>query len=288
MPGLLDLPNELLFDIIRYVDSSPYVSSPNQKRYRPGPQSRAVVCFPTIDASWPSHTRNLLFVCKKLHYEADFYFSKAPRAFELDIAIVNNHWIWPTWTYIPGTKIDYVIEDLKINLIHCCSEDEDENASSVTDSASWATSLDFLEIISHFLRSGTSTMSFEGTDMPKRNPNFRVKTITINVDTASIRKGNEKLSEEDVPFRQVQGLGHLTFDPLYYIETDTCLDNLDRLFNFVLVAVSRLDHGLPIRERVDWMVFSADGLTRSAISIAKIKSTMDETRIAEERTRESV
>jgi hypothetical protein len=287
MPGLLDLPSELLFDIIRYVDSSPYVSSPNQKRYRPARlQSRAVVCFPTIDASWPSHTRNLLFVSKKLRYEATFYFSKVPRAFELDIAIVNNHWIWPTWTYIPGTKIDDVIEDLKINLIHCCNEDE--RASSITDSASWATSLEFLKVISHFLRSGTSTASFEGTAMPKRNPNFRIKTVTINVDTASIRKGNEKLSEEDVPFRQVQGLGHLTFDPLYSVETATCLENLDRLFNFVRMAISRLDDGLVIRERVDWMAFSADGLTRSAISIAKIKSTMAETRIAEDRTRESM
>lgn len=277
MPGLLDLPSELLFNIIGYVDSSPYASSPDQKRYRPARlQSRAVVCFPTIDASWPSHTRNLMFACKTLHDEVTAFLSKAPRAFELDIAIVNNHWIWPIWTYIPGTKIDDLIENLNINLIHCCNEDE--RASSVTDSASWATSLEFIKVISHFLRSGTLTASFEGTGVPKRDLDFRIKTITIDVDTAIISTGNETLSEDDIPFRKVQGLGHLTFDPLYSADRATCLDNLDRLLNFVMMAMSRLGDGLTIRERVDWMVFSVDGQTKGAVSIAQIKSNMDETR----------
>lgn len=241
------------------------------------------MCFPTTDASWPSHTRNLMFVCKTLHEEVTAYLSKAPRAFELDIAIVNNHWIWPTWTYIPGMKIDDLIENLNINLICCCNEDE--RASPVTESSSWATSLAFIKVISHFLQSGTSTASFEGTGTETRSLNFRIKAITVNVDTALIRTGNRTLSEDDVPFRQVQGLGHLTFNPLYSADMNTYLETLERLLQFVLIATSRLDDGLTVRERVDCMGFTVDGKTKGAVSIAQVKSSMDKQR-AEDRARE--
>jgi hypothetical protein len=227
-----------------------------------------------------------MFVCRKLHYETSIYLSKASQAFELDVAIVNNHWIWPTWKYVPGTKIGYALGNLNINLVHCCNEDE--RACFGTDSASWVTSLEFMKVISHFLRAGTSSASFEGTGMSKRRSNFRIKTITINVDTASIHKSNEELSEADVPFRQVQGLAHLTFDPLYSIDTATCLDNVDRLSTFVNMAIPRLDDGLTIRERVDRIVFSADGRVRSEINIAKDISGQEETRIAEYKRRESM
>jgi hypothetical protein len=287
MPGLLDLPSELLFEIISLVDSSPYPPVCNQKRYRPARlQSRAVVCFPSTDPSWPSHTRNLLYVCSKLNYETSVYLSKAPRNFQLDVAIVNNHWIWPTWKYIPAAKNGYLLESLDVNLIHCCSEDERDSTS--IDSANYVTSLEFLKVIGHFLRCGVSSASFEGTGMPKRRSNFRVKTISINVDTASIRVGNHKLSERDVPYRQVQGLAHLSFDPLYSIDTATCLDNLDRLATFINLAMPRLDDGLTIRERVDRIIFSADGRTRSEINIAKHISGKEEMRIAEYKRRESM
>jgi hypothetical protein len=286
MPGLLDLPSELLFDIISLVDASPYPPVSNQKRYRPARlQSRAVVCFPTTDPSWPSHTRHLLYVCRKLHYETSVYLSKAPQSFQVDVAIVDNHWIWPTWKYIPAAKNGYLLESLEVNLIHCCSEDE--RGSSGTDSANYTTSLEFLKVVGHFLRCGVSSASFEGTGLPKRRSNFRVKNITINVDTASIRPGNEKLNEEEVSFRQVQGLAHLSFDSLYFVDSATCLENLDRLSAFINMALPRVDDGLTLRERVDRIVFSADGQTRSELNIAKHISGKEESRIAEYRRRSS-
>jgi hypothetical protein len=287
MSGLLDLPSELLFDIIALVDSSPYATNSDQKRYRPARlQSRAVVCFPTTDPSWPSHTSNLLLVCRKLHHETSIYLSKASRAFKMDVAIVNNHWIWPTWRHIPAAKRSHQLERLEINLIHCCSEDE--RASFGADSANWVTSLEFLKVISHFLRCGTSSASFESIGMPKRQQNFRVKTIAINVDTTGIQASNSQLSENDLPYRRVQGLAHLTFHPLYSIDSATCLDNIDRLSTFINMAMPRLDDGLTIRERVDRIVFSADGNARSEINIAKDISGKEETRIAEYRRRESM
>lgn len=288
MTGLLDLPSELLFEIIRLAASSPYPHNAIQKRYRPARmQSRAVVCFPTTDPSWPSHTHNLLLTCHKLHHETNIYIPKAPKAFQLDIAIVNGNWIWPTWRSIP-CPVNYVLESLDIDLVHCCSEDE--RGSSDTDSTNWPTSLELLKVISHFLRYGTASASFEGSAMPKRRTNFRVRTITVNVDTASIRTGTDTLSYDDVPLRQVQGLAHLDFDHLYSVDTATCLENLDRLSTFFNTAILsiRSDDGLIIRERVDKIVFSADGHTRSELNIAKHVSDQKANRIAEYRRRESM
>lgn len=291
MTGLLDLPSELLFEIIRLAASAPYPADAIQKRYRPARlQSRAVVCFPSTDPSWPSHTCNLLLTCRKLHHETSVYLSKAPKTFQLDIAIVNNHWIWPTWRHIP-CPVNYVLESLEINLIHCCSEDE--RASFDAGSTSWPTILEFLKVIGHFLRCGTSSAAFEGAGLPKRRANFRVRKIVINVDTASIRTGNDVISREDVPLRQVQGLAHLDFDPLYSVETAICLENLDRLSAFINMAMPRfhssgMEDGLTIRERVDRIIFSADGCERSEVNIAKYVHEQEASRIEAYRRRESI
>ncbi|KAH7394227.1 hypothetical protein DE146DRAFT_757697 [Phaeosphaeria sp. MPI-PUGE-AT-0046c] len=285
MTGLLDLPSELLFEIISLVASSPYPADAIQKRYRPARlQSRAVICFPSTDPSWPTHTNNLLLTCKRLHHETSIFLSKSHETFQLDIAIVNNHWIWPTWRHL-ACPVNYVLESLEINLIHCCSEDE--RASFDTDSANWPTSQELLKVIAHFLRCGTASATFESTSVPKRRSNFRVKTITINVDTARIRTGTDTLSYDDVPLRQVQGLAHLDFTTLYSIDIATCLDNLNRLSTFFRIAMRRTDDVLTIRERVDKIVFSADGRTMSEIYIAKHISDQEASRIAEYRRRES-
>lgn len=187
---------------------------------------------------------------------------------------------------MPGPKPGYTIERLNINLIYCCTEDERE--SSDTHATNWPTSLEFMKVIGHFLRCGLRSASFESVGVPKLGSDYRVKTIAINVDTASIRVGNDKLSEQDVPLRQVQGFGHLTFDPLYSLDVATCRENLDRLSVFVNMAMPRLDDGLTIRERVDKIVFSVDGRTRSEINIATQLSGMEEARIAEYWRRESI
>jgi hypothetical protein len=280
MTGLLDLPSELLFEIIDLVASSPYPSNTAWKRYRPmRMHSRAVVCFPTTDPLWPGHTCNILLACRRLHQETSVYLSKASRAFELDVAIISNHWIWPTWRYMPGPKPGYTIENLKINLIYCCTEDE--RASSEAHATDWPASLEFMKVIGHFLRCGVRSASFESIGVPKRGSDYRVKIITINVDTARIRVGNDKLSEQDVPFRQVQGFGHLSFDPLYSLDVATCRENLDRLSVFINMAMPRLDDGLTIRDRVDHRI-------RSEINIATQISDKEKTRIAEYRRRESM
>jgi hypothetical protein len=287
MPGLLDLPSELLFEIIRLVDSSPYPSAASCKRYRPARlQSRAVVCFPITEPWLPRHTRGLLLVCKRLKAEASIFLSKAPQMFELDIAVVNNHWIWPTWRYIPRTRSEYLLESFQVNLIDCCTEDD--RAAFDTGVLSLETSSELLKVISHFLHRGPTSDKFESARMAGGSHDFRIKTLIINFDTDRSRHGNGQLSDYDVPCRQVEGLAHLTFHPLYPVDTATCLDHLDWLAEWVTMAVYRgLDY-LTIRERVDKIVFSADGRMRSAMNIAKYMAEKQEAIVTAYRRNELV
>ncbi|KAL5121088.1 hypothetical protein ACEQ8H_000939 [Pleosporales sp. CAS-2024a] len=281
MLGLIELPSELLYQIICLVDSSPYASNPDQKRYRPARlQSRAVVCFPTTDPTWPSHTRNLLFVCKRLHYETSIYLEKAPQDFELDLAIVNNHWLWPTWKYIPSTKLGHILDKVHVNVIQCRNEDERENPAD-DGTLGWDTTLEIMKVIGHFLRSGTSSASFEGSSMPRRGSNFRVKTIIINFDTNRFGNGNEELSKQQVPFRKVQGLGHLTFDSLYAIDTATRRDSLQRLAVVMKSGIPRQDDGLTICERVPLILFKANGIVQTELHNAQRLSRQEDERIAD-------
>jgi hypothetical protein len=279
MPGLLDLPSELLFEIIRLVDSTPYLSTANCKRYRPARlQSRAVVCFPTVEPSRPTHTHGLLLACKRLNAEASIFFSKLPQMFELDIAVVNNHWIWPTWRYIPRTKLEYLLETFQVNLIDCCTEDD--RTSFDIGVLNLDTSLELLKVISHFLHHGPTSENFESARMAGGRHEFRIKTLIINVDTDKSQHGNGQLSDYDIPCRRVEGLAHLTFDPLYAIDTATCLDHVDRLAEWVNMVLYRGLHSLTIRERVDQIVFSADGRMRNVMNIAKYMSEKQEARIS--------
>lgn len=280
MPGLLDLPSELLWDVIDLVASSSYPLMPNGKRHRPDRlYGRAIVCFPTAHHVWLNPTRRLLLVCRRLYAETSTYHSKMPRALKLDVAVVNNHWIWPCWRYIPGGDIGYVLESLEINLSFCCTEDE--RASYDMTTAAWTYEDDFVKMISQFLHSSLSSSSFGSSGMPWGRSDFRVKTLTIKLDTVIVKNGNKPLSEDEVPFRQIDGLAHLTFDPLYSADLAACLNHIDWLANRMNQMIHHAIDGFTIRERVDRIVFSVDNRVREEINIAKYLSDKDERRIAQ-------
>ncbi|KAF2026718.1 hypothetical protein EK21DRAFT_115554 [Setomelanomma holmii] len=281
--GLLDLPSELLFDIIHYVAASPYPPKFGDKRYRPAClHSRAVVCFPAEDPIWPNSTRSLQLVCQRLHAETHEYLTKASQTFEFDVAIVNNHWIWPYWRFIPGGKIGFSIERLEINLIYCVNEDERESSSRPTPAG--ATEIEFLKVVSHFLRYGLRTTSFEKISSPKARSNFRIKHLAIKLDTSKIASNpNKEISEVDIPLRRIDGLAHLSFEPLFPIDTTTSLDRLDALAHFLTHALCSSGDGLTVRERVDYISMSADGQLKGEFDIAGHMSKEQEARIADYR-----
>tara|TARA_R110002003_G_scaffold68_7_gene6111 strand:+ start:7601 stop:8275 length:675 start_codon:yes stop_codon:yes gene_type:complete len=218
-----------------------------------------------------------------LYSETSEYLKKASRAFKLDVAIVNNHWIWPYWRYIPAGNIGYSISSVEINLIYCCTEDE--RASSNASSPAGATEMEFLKVISHFLHHGPATTSFENISCPKAHSSFRVKHLTINMDTVGIRNRNQAFRGEAIPLRQVDGLAHLSFDPLYPVDVETCNDHFGSLAYITDHALNTLQTTLTIRERVDYITFSVDGCLRSELNIAEQMSKTDEARIADYRRR---
>jgi hypothetical protein len=284
MPGLLDLPSELLFEIIRLVDSTSYPPNADCKRYRPvWLQSRAVVCFPIIEPSWSARAQKLLLVCQRLRAEASIYLSKAPPLFELDIALVNNHWIWPTWQLTPGVTLGHSLDSLQINIIDCCTEDD--RASFELETMTAVTPLEILKVITHFLRHGPTSREFESSRILRGRSEFRIKTLVFNVDTTITQHGNRALSDHDVPFRNVQGLGHLTFDPLYPLDTATNLAHLDWLSDFMIEAIPCMIECAALRERVDRVVFCADSLVRSEMNIAEYLTEKERSRIEDYKRR---
>ncbi|KAF2827522.1 hypothetical protein CC86DRAFT_212437 [Ophiobolus disseminans] len=282
MPGLLDLPSELIWDIIGFVASSTYSPPPHGKRHRPDRlYGRAIICFPTAHHLWLNPTRRLLLVCRRLYAETSIYHSKMPKVLKLDVTVVNNHWIWPCWRYIPGGDIGYVLESLEINLIYCCTEEERGSYSMTT--AAWTYEEDFVKMISQFLHSSPSSSSFGSSGMPWGRSDFRAKTLTINIDTATVNNGNNALSEYEVPFRHIEGLAHLTFDPLYSADLVACLRHIDWMRNRMYQMLHHANDGFTIRERVDQIVFSVDSYPRKKIDIAKYISEKYERRIAQYR-----
>ncbi|KAH7085669.1 hypothetical protein BKA63DRAFT_23003 [Paraphoma chrysanthemicola] len=279
---LLDLPSELLFEIIGLITACPYPSIPSGKRYRPTRlQSRAVICFPAKDPVSRRSIRNLELSCRRLQLEVNEYRKKAPSVFKLDIGIVDNHWILPYWRFIPIGHIRYSISSLEINLIYCCTEEG--RASSNTSSPAGATEMEILKVISHFLEHGFSTSSFESSKSPGSHVDVRVEHIAINMNTIIIRRSDQVVDEEDIPFRHIDGLAHLSFDQLYPVDVESCEDHLGTLAHITNHALHSLQNALTIRERVDRITFSIDGHLKKDIDIAARMLRSQEARIAEYR-----
>jgi hypothetical protein len=189
MPGLLDLPSELLFEIIDLVTNSPIRPPPGGKRYRPEQlHSRSLLCVPTTHPSWLEPTRSLLLSCKRLNAETSTYHATATQRLVLDVAIVDNHWIWPFFRVIPG-PLGYVLESLDINLVYCCTEAERAAYSSVTPG--WKYEEEIVNMIRRILRSGP--LSLSTSSMGSRS-NFRIKR--------SQRQRNAKRGSHTVPSRR--------------------------------------------------------------------------------------
>jgi hypothetical protein len=280
MPGLLDLPSELLFEIIGLVACTSNLLPPDGKRHRPEQlYSRNIVCVPTSHPSWLYPTRSLLLSCRRLSSETSIYHTKMPQVLKLDVAVVDNHWIWPCWRYIPG-ELDFVLERLDVNLMYCCTQEERAAYSSVTPRCTYQE--EFVRTINHLLRSGPPSLLLRSTS---NHPNFRIKTVTVNMNNASIKGGNEPLSEEIVPCRQIDGLRHLTFDSLYPVDLPSCLRHIDMLAVFMETLIHDIHVGLMIRERVDRVHFCVDTRVRKVIDIAEYLSKKDEKIVAEYKQR---
>jgi hypothetical protein len=65
----------------------------------------------------------------------------------------------------------------------------------------------------------------------------KIGTLEINVDTTRYRDGNQVLSDAEVPFRKIEGLAHLDFDPLYPVDPRKSSYYLGQLNTFISIWI---------------------------------------------------
>jgi hypothetical protein len=201
MPNILDLPNELVFDIIDQALSTSLIPiPPDAKRCRRGEHNK--VCYIDSDAAYQPNALALPLACKQLNSQTALYISKSPRICEFDIALVDADDLFPTWHYIPtrNGSAPAMLDKVTVNLIPCFRGIYNPlrdnwprpTTNPVNDSSRlWAHRL-FSGIEQYFavgaLGKDSKTMKFaEWSDYPRGNLEFplpiRTRTLVIKAET---------------------------------------------------------------------------------------------------------
>ncbi|KAI4955667.1 hypothetical protein J4E91_001528 [Alternaria rosae] len=206
MVGFLDLPSELIFIIIDLVLSSPAILPKNGTRHRPSypTQSRNLYCVPSLNYLKDPGVLSLLLTSHRMYCETKEFLSKAPRNFEVDIAVIDDHWFWPTRRVVPLRKLEGTIERLDINIIPCCTAEERHLQTNWDQGPGLETWIG-PPLDEHF-------------DNGRNPPVNRIDTMTINFDSGRYGNGNGAIGLTDIPFRKTKGLAHLNFEQLYPVD----------------------------------------------------------------------
>lgn len=193
----------------------------------------------------PPNSLCLLLTSWRLYSATKRYISKQPQNFELDVAVINDHWIWPTWRVIPARTINGAIDKVEINLILCCTEDERHLQTSWIQAS---IDIALLYVLRYFLT--------------QRDLAIHINTLIVNIDTTKFDNGNKTISEEIVPLRKIDDLAHLNFDSLYPIDAQHSRNYHRRLYLILKTHVEAvyLDPDLEqLHKRISNIVFHAGG-----------------------------
>lgn len=244
MVALLDLPSEILFEIVDLV-VAPIHWPESSVRHRLESGTTSVFpghlyCVPKLELAGRHPAVDLLLTSRRFYLATKSYLSRKPQTLDLDVAIVNNNWIWPTWRTLPIRK-DGNFKRIDVHFTHCCTEDErhlqtDWDRNSVlgvgtsTEARSSPASRYLLwqslnplrnlvgnENINPFFANTLSDFlqqPFSG-EISGHPIISSTETLAFHVDTRSYGDGNRPLSESEVPIRKVRGLAHLDFKRLY-------------------------------------------------------------------------
>lgn len=234
MKNLLDLPSEILSQIICEFFSSPCHTPLDGWRYRSLYEYTAVrnvVCRPSATA-WPPDALSLLLTCQKTYSETNHYLANTRSVAKLDLAIIDFHWIWPTWRNLPPRS--RAIDELHVMVVPCCTRDERhlQTADSFNDSLSPTTSdkNNLKQLLSGFV------CDWIGRIFPRLPreassvldslvlPHF--SSLTITFDAMRYPLGPAEISTGEVPLRKIDGLAHLDFKHLYPIDIWASLEQL--------------------------------------------------------------
>ena len=215
MVRLLDLPSELLFQIIGIVATSPLPNPSSGKRsqlnapfFGRGTSRRNTLCCPDAAQAGKPNLWGLLLTNSRLHSEVLFYTSKTPQRLRIDVAYLDGHWIWPTWRIIPCQSATSRLDRVEINIILCHNPEEPHLYPNWSNDRHPCRTL-----IQFFAPQGISIRSF-----------------IINIDTSHIAHGDPPLSQDVVPLREIRGLAHLEFGWLCPVVEHISSNYLHNLF----------------------------------------------------------
>jgi len=289
MVGFLDLPSELVFNIIDLVLSSPTVLPNNGTRHRPSYPTgvRNLCCVPSLHYLKGPGVSTLLLTSQRMYRETKEYLSKAPRNFEVDIAVIDDHWFWPTRRVIPARELEGTIERLEINITPCCTTDgrhlqtdwDHEGRFPVDLSTFWlllaggllfplalfllddsslpnASSKRHRSQVFWGLETWVDPLLDEHLDDGRNIPVTRIDTVTINIDTWRYGNGNKEIGLAEIPFRKIKGLAHLDFRELYpvdFAKSETYLRELIRYIDERLYGTGK------VGEKIGKIQFYLDG-----------------------------
>ncbi|KAF2704139.1 hypothetical protein K504DRAFT_507161 [Pleomassaria siparia CBS 279.74] len=236
MATLLGLPRELRDEIIRAVLYSPPVVPRNVERTITrrdfgGPFFNRIHRFDAEQMYRPT-ALGLLLANHQIAEETSQILSREAPAFAVDIAIVNECWLWPAWRLIPTkTKTNSYIERLDVHLRLCCTPEHRIYQSGFAQRH--PLNLHIFDPVLQTLFTFLDSFTVEGaagdlTFSPKNGirqqvewleHEIRVKRLNFNIIT--VRPPNEELPYEQVSGRVVKGLKHLINDPLYAADPTT-------------------------------------------------------------------
>ncbi|EUC30458.1 hypothetical protein COCCADRAFT_7498 [Bipolaris zeicola 26-R-13] len=289
MARLSDLPSELLFEIIDLVVTS--IHWPEEsKRYRPvddtGLFPRNIYCVPKLKLDGRHPALNLLLTSRKLYLETHTYLSKKPQTLDLDVAIIDDHWIWPTWRNLPVRK-DGAFDRIDVHFILCCTEHErslqhewntdsvagsckstDKDCRPATRYLNWRALNPLNNLVSseNIDASVVNTLSdfmeqpFSGE--PTGRPFiFKTKTLAFHIDTSVYRDGNRLLSKSEVPVRAIHQLAHLYFKQLYPANVERAKYFLNDVQEYVQIWFQQWKENEQVSPRVEKVLFCIDGAT---------------------------
>ncbi|KAG9385900.1 hypothetical protein A1F94_002650 [Pyrenophora tritici-repentis] len=298
---LLDLPNELIFDIITLALSTSHVSvPPSTTRRRLGEDfKKDRICYIDSDAAYEPNALALLLSSKALSAQTALYISKSPRLCEFDIAIVNAVYFFPTWRYIPTRNglPSVMLEIVKVNLAPCCTEEviamvanwptdvppSGPKFSTPVGNASissdlWEVQLFTVMTMFCYAAGYREWSEYAITDKDFKYP-ISARRLCINANTYTEDHGT--LGEDIVPARKIADRNYSQRDALYRIEAAQTREMMEWLAFLMKKKLQSVHNGKNVKtmyfgvERVGRVDFSIDGNVIETVDVSEYANRED-------------
>lgn len=273
MLSLLDIPREIRDEILCLVLSFPVNTTSNFIRDRYEDYDRwpsgSYIYIPSTDVLlFPIQALSLLYTCSQLNAETVHCIAKGRPPPTVDIAIIEKHWLWPTWRIMPPRTIS-LLEKLTVNIYLAQTMEDD-------DSLDWGmlgSNRALQSFISRFLIFG----AVGDRKSTEEDLSIQVREVTVDVKAPNRLSGKEIFSWDAIPFRKMHGMAHLTYDTLSPMPLEESFAWLDQFVKYLEshpslhVRPSALSDALrPFYERIGRLTFCINGVERHEVELSTL------------------